>query len=637
MKKLLAGTSMKHITLLFSLGTLTSLKAMDQAPLQEALATIAQQNGFSDKKTVLGILNPKNCTLRATLLDAQLQASNQDVVNTQDRNGNSLLMQEISGDCNPDIIRVLLKHKVDPRKQNKDRETALHLLLKQVKNAKEKLYGAHPHTFYTLQDSKEEEEGEFYNYSQVLDLLLKHPYIKKYINLANKDHESPLIYALQNSFSEEVIEKLFYAGAHIHAKAKDGSSVIHLTARNYKKESRNKLIELFITVDQAFDPLVPLIDGPNNIGITPLMEAMFPKKIIKRGYLGSETEHLVYDEELVTTLLKYHPNLYAVDSDGQTALYKLLISHDDWLGNHKYYGYYDAVNQSTLIEAREKILDTLLIADSQKLLVNITDKEGSSPLMAVLKKPSTNAFYGKHTFDHGDYMAPYSISTLIKKLIDNGADVLHKNNVKSYQTSDKNKEYGGDNFVNNLVKGSHWLFPVFHTIIEAIPAHQRLKVINQPDCNGNTPVMNAVGQRYQYISTRHSYGYREDSLEDRIYLPLKGLLTYGADPNIKNNKGNTPLDRAFTYENRERENRSNIYYDRDPNPEWYTSILWKYNPANKWNIFRKNQPLYFCYSITKKISVAGLAAYGAYAYLASKFPFDGTWQAIKNLRIEKAT
>ena len=609
---------MKLITLLFSLGIVTSLKAMDQAPLQGALTTIAQQRGISDKKAVLGILNPKQCDLRSELLDAQLKVSNANVVHTEDKNGNSLLMQEIADDCNPAIIRVLLKHSANPRIQNKDGQTALHILLRQVKNTKEKLKDQNPN----------HDRAEFSNYSQTLDLLLEHQNIRSFINLVNKDHESPLIYALQNSFAPEVIEKLFYAHAGIHAKAQDGSSIIHLIARNYQGESRNWLLNFFLEIDQAFDSLVPLIDEPDNKGITPLMEAMFPKNIQTRSFGWGKDGHS-YDHELITTLLKWQPNLYAVDTEGQTVLHKILISHKDWLGDPYYHGYYSEPNQSTLIKAREKIVDELLAADTQRRLVNIVDNEGLSPLMIVQSKPNplSEKLYPELTFDGGDYHAPYSISCLIKKLIRNGANVLYKNK-ETTPFSDSTYIYGGDTFINRLVKQSPWLYPALDHIIEAIPAHQRLKVLNEPDCNGDTPTINSVGGRYSYVSDR----YRYDSYHDYLsysFRPLKILLSYGADFNSQNKKGKTALECAFKHENMEKKYSS---YNKDPNPEWYTNILWKYNPANKWTIFRKQQPFNFAYTIAKTTAGIGLAA-----YLATKVPFESAWQVIKNLSSKKAS
>ncbi|PSN32604.1 hypothetical protein C0J52_26221 [Blattella germanica] len=337
------------------------------------------------------------------------------------------------------VLECLLELKCDIDCANKNGETPL---LEAVERGNEEItikllkYGANPNANNDYGDTPMHYAAEK-NLMKVVDCLLE---LKCDIDRTNKNGKTPLLGAVARG-NEEIAIKLLKHGANPNAKDEDDNPVMHYaTERNLKK-----VVECLLELKCD-------IDCTNKNGETRLLEA------VERG-----------NEEIAIKLLKHGANPNAKNDYGNTPMH------------------YAA--QRNL----KKVVECLL---ERKCDIDCTNKNGETPQLQAVERRNEE---------------------IAIKLLKHGANPNAKDEDDNSQGANPNAKDEDDNSVMHYATERN-----LKKVVECL-----LELKCDIDCtnkNGETRLLEAVERGYEEIAIK--------------------LLKHGANPNAKNDYGNTPMHYA---------------------------------------------------------------------------------------------
>jgi ankyrin repeat protein len=383
----------------------------------------------------------------AETLDVILETGKFDINGTDNR-GNTHLHHAIAG-TNCDInARHLIGKGADPTIANKEGDTPLHLAAKNAKKI------------------------------ETISLLLENKQVD--INHRDKCGRTALHCAIMAE-NVETVRYLLKEGADPTIRDKDGTTPFHLAAL-YPTETDPQFLSLMLENEKKIE-----IDGRNKMGLTALHMAMTTSNVTAARLLLSKGANPNVADQLGSTPL----NL-AVLSAKNMDIVELLVNHPDVDVN-----YYDKLGAQAIFYAV-----TIQHGLSEEIGNLLMEKMASK---AERSNPETK-----------------TIATLVDSFKENIRYLLEKG---QDTTTTKGAITEGENGANAL----HVAAADEETtdLIDAILETRKFD-INGVDSDGRTPLHHAISGTNREINARH-------------------LLEKGADPTIRNNKGDTPFHLAAQF------------------------------------------------------------------------------------------
>ena len=336
------------------------------------------------------------------------------------------------------------------------------------------------------------------------------------VNLVGTNFLTALHLAAENDH-EECFDKLIEAGADVNHSGKNGVTVLHKAAENRSMKSLEKLIKLKANVHQRDDA-----------GRTALFKAA---EIDVKKSNKSETEARLQSTECIEILLKAGAGVNVADNNGRTPLSRAAECGDQkameiLLQNGANIDAADSDGNTPLIKTVQyKHVSCLVYLVNQGADVNIANKHGMTPLIT----------------------ASGICPSVVVLLIDKGANVNAKTS-----TGNTPLYY----FASNTHDNEFELGKVCLNLLINAGAD-----VNLGDGESGTALMSAIkhndGKVFSYLlekgadtnkvsrdngRTAMHYAARDSMLEC-----MQSLIEYGADVNLADNNGETPLITVASY------------------------------------------------------------------------------------------
>ncbi|MCP5369897.1 MAG: ankyrin repeat domain-containing protein [Rickettsiaceae bacterium] len=411
-----------------------------------------------------------------------------------------------------EVVKALLEANINPNRQNKDGNTALHIAVRDIQHCQ--------------------------GYLEVVNLLIKN---KADLNIQNETGDTPLHIASLFG-KKEVVEALLEANINPNRQNKAGDTPLHIAVRNRQQCNEYSEVAKLLIKNKA-DHTIKNAEGDTALhlaafkGNVEIFEEIFEEILIAAEQAGKETlESLLGMQNVSEETL-----LHIAASNGNVEIFeKILIAAEQagketlesLLGSTNYNG--DTALYIAVFGGHTKVVDLLIDKGADPTIKN---KWGNSSLyiaaysgnVEICRKILTSE---NVTLEHlnnrnkdGNTALHIAVSVctevnqeLVDLLLNKGADPTIKNN-------------GGNTPLHLAAYSGN--VEIFKKILIAVEQAEKMtpEHLNSRNKEGNTSLHAAVSARTEV---------NQEVNQELVDL----LLNKGADPTIKNNGGNTPLHLA---------------------------------------------------------------------------------------------